>query len=268
MKKIYFLISLVLSFVLIAASSGVGEGQNRDRSGSPDGDNVCSQCHSSGAFSPQISLAISDSEGNSVTQYIPGMTYMLSYTVSGAGALEYGFQSTALTTVNENAGIFLNAGAQVQFETVTNSNVTARAVVEHSSPSSSGEFMTEWTAPAAGSGNVTFYYSGVAVNGNGTTSGDGYAGGTTALAEDTESTVIDLEALDIDFTWNNQELVISSEQDRAIESVVIYNLTGQLVLELTNPQLPVSIDSYNLTKGVNVIQALSDQEIHTFKIMN
>jgi len=269
MKKIYLFTSLALSFVLIAASGGVGENQNRDRSGSPDGDNVCSQCHSAGALSPVVSLEITDADGNEVTDYIPEMTYMLSYTVSGTGSDVHGFQSTVLTDGNENAGTFVNPGTQVQFDTVTNDAVTDRAVAEQSSPSASGEFVTEWTAPAAGAGEITIYYSGVAANGNGSTSGDGYAGGSMTLTEDTEISIpSDEDIIDFDLTWNDQELILKSDQNLLLESLEIYSLTGQKVLKSNDVQLPFTINSSELSEGLNIIQVNSNTNSRTFKVMN
>ena len=268
MKKIYFIISLMLSFILLAASGGVGENQNRDRSGSPDGDNPCSQCHSSGAFSPQVNLTVADADGNQVTSYIPGENYFLSYSVSGTGSSSYGFQSTVLTAANENAGTFINAGTQVQIETVSNANVTNRSVVEQSSPSSSGEFSAEWTAPTEGTGEVTFYFSGVAVNGNGLSSGDGYVGGTLNLAEDTDSSVEYIDASELKVTLLNDELILKSEQNQLLENVLIYNLSGQVIFESSSVQLPLVLGSSEIARGVNVIQVASDQAVQTFKVLN
>lgn len=185
MKYTYLVIFSSLIFVLISASGGVGEAQNRERTGTPDGDNVCSQCHSSSTFNTVVNLSISDAFGSNVSLYTPGETYLLTFMVSETtgSPSEFGFQATALNNNLENSGVFTNPGSGVQIETVSNNNVTNRTTVEHSTPSSSGVFLVEWTAPQA-EDIVTFYFSSIAANGNGSTSGDTYAGGTYTLYPD------------------------------------------------------------------------------------
>lgn len=268
MKKTYLFISLALSFVLIAASGGVGEDQNKDRSGSPDGDNVCSMCHSAGAFSADITLSVVDAGGSEVMSYIPGETYFLNYTVTGDGASVYGFQSTALTADNENAGAFANPGTQVQLETVDNENVTNRAVVEHSSESSTGVFNAEWVAPAAGTGDVSFYFSGVAANANGMASGDGYAGNEFLLVEDTDFSVEEAELSSVEFNWNNESLLISSQAQSSLDKIEIYDLTGKQIYSSANASLPIKLDAHELAKGLNVIQVVNGSDIQTHKVLN
>jgi len=268
MKKTYFLLSIALSFVLIAASDGVGEDQNKDRSGSPDGDNVCSQCHSSGAFSPEIDFSIMDNVGNEITEYIPGETYMLTYTVSGSGSTIYGFQSTALTSQNENAGEFINPGSQVQLETVDNANVSNRSVVEHSSPSATGEFLTEWTAPSQGSGDVTFYFSGVAANANGMSSGDGFNGSNVSITEDTDISVEENLNREIKLSFTDGNLNLFSSANSTTYSLSIYSISGAKVLEVENVSLPLSIPSSELSKGVNILNLVSQNESIQFKVLH
>ena len=271
MKNIYMVLAISFSLILVAASDGAGGGQNKDRSGSPDGDNVCSQCHSSGSFSPEINLSIMDDAGMSITSYIPGETYLLEYSVAGTSGSPqaFGFQSTALSDENSNAGTFTNPGIQAQLETVTNTNVTSRSVVEHSSPTSSGTWQVEWIAPSSFDGNVTFYYSGVAVNGNNMSSGDGYGGGNTVLTPDFDSSINNLEILkDLELSVSEYGLEIIGDEMILMERVEVYGVSGRLISQAMNTDLPVRLDDSNLVRGVNLIVCTVGGKTQTFKIFN
>lgn len=150
-----------------AAAMGLG-----DRTGSPIGGagSSCANCHSGGSFSPSISIDVKDAGLNSVTSYIPGNTYTIEYTVlAGSGSpLGYGMQGVALNPSNGAAGNLFSP-------TTPNTQITSSGGVqylEHQFMSATGSFQTSWTAPMAGSGAVSIYARGLALNGDGSTSGD------------------------------------------------------------------------------------------------
>lgn len=148
-------------------SGGAGNGGLGDRTGSPVSSSTCAACHSGGFFNTNVTLDIFDPvAGMSVSSYVPGNTYELTYTVNGS-ASAYGFQGTALTSTNA-AGGSLSAPSGGQIVTIA-----GRPYLEHSGGASvSGVFQALWTAPAAGSGTITFYGIGLGANLNSSTSGD------------------------------------------------------------------------------------------------
>ena len=150
-----------------AAAMGLG-----DRTGSPisGAGSSCANCHSGGSFNPTISIDVKDAGLNSVTSYIPGDTYTIEYNViAGSGSPSgYGMQAVTLNSSNGAAGNIFSPSSP-------NTQVTSFGGVqylEHQSVSSTGTFQTSWTAPLAGTGAVSIYARGLAVNGNGGTSGD------------------------------------------------------------------------------------------------
>ena len=149
-----------------AAAMGLG-----DRTGGPlSGGATCNDCHGNGAFTPTITLAILDGGSNPVTEYIPGDTYTLRYVVtsSSGNPAGYGMQSVGLTNANGAAGTLINPStANTQIV-----NLAGKQYLEHDGISSTGVFQTNWTAPSIGTGNVSFYAKGIAVNGNFATIGD------------------------------------------------------------------------------------------------
>jgi hypothetical protein len=133
-------------------------------------------CHSAGAFSPSLSIALLDSLSlTPVAQYLPGKNYIVRVTLTaGSGApAGYGFQMIAL---RDNGNLALNGfsdpgGLSNNYKLKTLAN--GRTYAEHQTMSTTNTFNVVWKAPAAGSGSVTFYSAGNAVNNNQGNSGDG-----------------------------------------------------------------------------------------------
>lgn len=194
-KKFTFLYSafglLALAFLFLNSSGGVANVQGLDRTGSPLSGNPCSQCHSGGSFSAAADLTINDAQGNVVSSYIPGETYVLTYEISASGASSYGMQAVALLSDNSNAGNLSNTSSNARVSLLNNIRY-----LEQNASSSSNIFTAEWTAPAAGSGSVNFYGSALAANGNSTSSGDQYVNiPTQTLAEAASSNSTTLAGL-------------------------------------------------------------------------
>lgn len=136
----------------------------------------CNSCHSGGAYNPTTTISLLNGT-TPVTQYTPGTAYTLKITVTSAsGTPKYALTamcatSTAHTDVNKWGTM------PTGFK---NNTVNSRHYVEQSSartasgtsPSSYYTVSIPWTAPVAGTGNITFYVAGMAVNGTGGTGGD------------------------------------------------------------------------------------------------
>jgi hypothetical protein len=98
-------------------------------------------------------------------------TARVSIAAAGAGLSGYGFQMIAL---RDTGNIDLDGFSDINpnnYKIATINN--GRTYAEHANVSSSNTFNVRWTAPAAGTGSVTFYAAGNAVNGNGNSDGDG-----------------------------------------------------------------------------------------------
>jgi hypothetical protein len=183
-RVIFFCCTVVTGLAFLSNSVGVAEHQGKDRTGAPGSDQPCSQCHSSNSFSPNPIVFLNDLEGTTeFLNYLPGETMRLNFLVNTPGnPAGFGLQATALLSNNSNAGSFSNPSSNGQLE-----NVAGRHIFEHNDISTSHTFSVDWTAPAAGSGPVTVYYSSIAANGNGGTAGDGFGGGSTVFGEGTST---------------------------------------------------------------------------------
>ena len=107
-QVIYTLLFLSVTVIVLqslsggAAANGLG-----DRTGSPIGGAAGCSCHGGGAFSPTISVVVKDAALNTVTEYIPGASYSLEFSVAASAGTPagYGFQALAISASNNsNAG--------------------------------------------------------------------------------------------------------------------------------------------------------------------
>lgn len=228
MKKTTLLYGLLIGagslFALQSFSSGATG--NIDATGSPFSNNNCSQCHSdNNNFNSSTSLQVKDSNGNPVTEYVPGQTYEVSLVVSATSSA-FGCQMVILDGNDANTGTLANPSS--------NAKITAwngRNYMEHNARSTSNTFTADWTAPAAGTGTVTLYGTGNAVNANFNTSGDDPTvptsitlteGNTTSVRTVGEGVAI----LNIFPSPNNGTFSIQNNQSEAVEFVRLVTLTG------------------------------------------
>lgn len=182
-----FTISLLLVLSLIFSSSSGGRATIAldGNAGAPwESGTTCNTCHNSGAadFGTITETLLILENGNPVTNYEPNKTYQLELTIeAGMGSPDaYGFQLAIADNSELDAGCFSNPSANV-----TEALALGHTYLEqNATPSTTNVFTIDWTAPAAGTGAVNFYFAGNLVNGNGGISGDlGGAGQVQSLNE-------------------------------------------------------------------------------------
>lgn len=135
---------------------------------------LCSSCHLASSITSATSVHVFDAGGDTVTQYQPGAQYTARVTVHTltGNPQRFGFQMIALRnsdTTDLDGFSDINPN---NYKVVTVSS-TGRTYAEHANVSVSNMFNVTWTAPPAGTGSVTFYAAGNAVNNNGSNNGDG-----------------------------------------------------------------------------------------------
>ncbi len=245
----------------MGSSGGAGAIQSADRTGSPVSQGFCSQCHNGGSFGTDVQVFLTDVNGDTISEYVPETAYTLKVTVIGEGAARFGFQSVALDASEGATGAYGAAadGSQV-------SSVGGRDYFEHSAPSTSGEWEIEWTAPSSGTGPITFYAAGNAVNGNFDTSGD--QPDTTALTiAESQTSSLDVRQLTniqlhlapnpaleyISIRWSNE--VVNPH------SLRIINTAGQILVEreISGADQEISQTLTDFPSGIYVVQ-ISAQE--------
>lgn len=169
------------ALTLMSHHNGVAEQQNKDRTGAPGSQQVCTACHSSGSYTVTPSIAVYPFEGadTPVQTFMPNTEYYVEFTVGATGApAGYGFQATAVFDNGSNAGTFVGCTDNAQLE-----DVNGRHIVEHNDLSPGNTFGLYWGAPDGGEGSVTFYASMLAANGAYGNSGDSFGGTSVTLDE-------------------------------------------------------------------------------------
>jgi hypothetical protein len=136
-----------------------GNGAPAGRTGSPGDGVTCNNgsCHSGPAVTDQVATITSDVP---VGGYVPGTTYNITATATKSGVVEFGFQLSPQNASGTKLGEFvtpLPAGTQF-----ANPNTgLANKYVTHTGSGTAGTdtktWTVQWTAPAQGTGTVTFY---------------------------------------------------------------------------------------------------------------
>ncbi len=166
-------IVLIVSMSMdITSSNGIA-----GRTGSP-GESVCNQagCHSGNPLNDAAGSLTLSAPTLTGFQYVLGQTYTINVTVARPGVNLFGFDFEALISSGASAGtLTITSATTTKILNITVGGNVRKNVVHKSGGGASANthtFSFDWTAPLTNVGNVTFYFSGNAANGNGTTSGD------------------------------------------------------------------------------------------------
>ena len=154
-RNLYLLILLLPAYLLMSYSTGAPEGYT----GSPgDYGFTCTQCHSNNGVSYTPTITVS---GIPATGYVPGQTYQIALSVTGATNAKTGFEACVEDASNQKQGSFANMDANTQ-SLQNNTYVTHTA-----SGTNNPNWQFTWTAPANAQENLTFYYAINLADGNG-----------------------------------------------------------------------------------------------------
>lgn len=176
MKRTFIFSAAVLCslYVLLASNSeGPASMGNGIRNGGPGSNGTCGSCHSGGAGSTTVAISLKEKASGTAASgsYKPGVIYTVTISGNNASLAFFGFQLTATTQGNVQAGNFGNFGSDKHM-----TPLNGLQVIEHSTNLSktNGEYNAsfDWIAPAAGTGTVTFYGIINAVNNNDQDNGD------------------------------------------------------------------------------------------------
>jgi hypothetical protein len=134
------------------------------------GEGNCTQCHTGAAVNSGGATFTVSVLGQSITEYVPGQTYTMLIEFDNTTRITCGFELTALTSANTQGGLIV-------VDDPTNTQLSAqsgRQYLKHTTAGHTGQlsWQFKWTAPAAGTGPITFYAAGNSANGNGANSGD------------------------------------------------------------------------------------------------
>lgn len=194
LHAVLLVMGAVFCFMLFAGNSGGRTAAGSPWTGAPSTmggtEGVCGACHSGGASvygEPVLTWTIADANGNNITSYVPGQKYNVTLAVTVPDATTapaaYGFSAIFLDdTEAPDGGSAQTQGTFDNFSAEANAvPYQGRTYVEQNQRTASGVWTFDWTAPAAGSGEVRIYSVGNAVNGNFGTSGDSGSSSSTII---------------------------------------------------------------------------------------
>ena len=280
-KFLYATFSLLaLAVIIIGSSQGRAASAGMGNTGAP-GDTmngnqpwVCATCHIGSNATVAISIDVQDMGGNSVTQYEGGQTYRVVVALDNddMNLTRYGFQMVSLLDSDDGdvAG-WSNPSNNAKIATASS---TGRSYAEHKGPSSTSTFEVDWTAPDMGSGSVTMYVAGNAVNQNGDPSGDTGDNTSLQLSESGGASVDRLTSLGIsDFSMYpnpvQSDLNVSLTAARGNDfELSVLNIAGQIVYytswNVTNGNNRERLELADIPKGRYYLKIEKDNKLAAF----
>jgi hypothetical protein len=186
MKKTLTLSSIsALILILLVQTSGNDAHSNNSgapagRTGSPADGLTCatSNCH---AGNPTISPSQIITSNVPVSGYLAGQTYTITAACAQVGINKYGFQISPQATNGSLLG-------QLIITNTTTTKIVSTKYVTHTASGTAGiggrTWSFNWVAPAAGTGDVTFYGSFNFTNSSSTAGGDIIRTNTLLISED------------------------------------------------------------------------------------
>jgi hypothetical protein len=177
MKKVLLGIFCIIAATIFFAYStqdahSYSSGPPAGRTGSPgDGSSCASGCHVGGSNPISGSANAAITSTIPATGYIPGQTYTVTGTVSGAGLVRFGFQ------ISPQNAAGTQRGTNVITDATNTQLVGGNKYVEHTTAGTTGTtnshtWSFNWIAPAAGTGSFNFYGAFNATNNSNSSSGD------------------------------------------------------------------------------------------------
>lgn len=165
-------IFLAAALLLGAGSASAFSGGPLDGLTNAPGEGNCTGCHAD--FPLNSGTGVLDIV-DLPSLYDPDTTYDLTVSLSDPVAQRWGFEMTVLDDADTFTGALATADANTQ---VSTGGAFGRTYSKHTGAGTnngqtgSNTWTVRWTAPPAGTGDVTFYVAGNAANGNFFTTGD------------------------------------------------------------------------------------------------
>lgn len=221
------------------------------RTGSPgDGQSCFSGCHGNapGTASGNETVSL---DGLPVSGYNPGTTYNLTLTSTDSAVSKFGFQLSP----QNNAGNFLGTLISGPGSQIVGSGWLTHGPAATNSGGFSWDF--QWTAPTAGTGDLTFYYANIFANGISGNNGDVMVTGNEVVSESTVG-INEAELASIKVYPNpvvDQINIAMKDVDEEI-MVTLYGVDGRNVYQQAHNENLIRVDvrSMNLTSGVYFIR--------------
>ncbi len=277
MKKIYpilifvagiFTLSFLYSFSIgFAKEKTIGITQ---APGDWDVDNdgvkeTCKKCHNTTNYKPELDVFVTDANNHNILGYDPGASYKIHVKVNATtnSPSGYGFQLVGLidaTASAESHGMQNYPGFSANVQEID--GILGRKYFEHKGVSTSNEFTIDWIAPNNGTGSVSFYVVGNAVNKDGNQGADSGTDGKIftlseglLLANQVPITIANVRIMG-NPSVDNIQLVVDAKK-AADATISLFDLSGQQLISSKAQFIaganPVQLDASHLKQGAYVL---------------
>lgn len=248
MRKKY----IYIPFFTLAAGAfflGNSNGPGFDYTGAPGANGNCTACHSdnSNLNATMSILVVEKGQTTPVTSYEAGKVYTVAIAVTGGSSAKRGFEATVLTSSNNKVGNLSGASAGVTLYNANNRNIAG-----HNTPSATGLWSFDWTAPSASAGTVNIWAAGNATNSNNNFTGDQVLTTSFSLTASTAA-VTEPAVAQIGIYPNPATNVLNLPA--GYTSAGIFDMNGKKVLQATGSHIDISA----LNPGTYVIQASNNK---------
>ncbi len=258
-KLIFSIVILIAGFVFISSvlynSASPGA-----KTGSPIDKETCAQCHTS-SLNPVDWI----STNIPASGYVTGEKYTVSINASDATAQKIGFEITAESAGGKQASFVITDETKTKL--VNNNKSVTHKSAGITPVNGSITWSFDWIAPAAGTGDVTFYAAINAANGNGSTSGDKIYTSKLTVAESKTNTVFNNESNLFKIYPNPAKGQLNIESESQISSIIIYDLNGKIVFNKYNISSNKTVlNLENISPGIHFVKTLTQKGEFTNKI--
>lgn len=235
-----------------------------------NGGSTCFTCHNTGPAPATIpGLITSDIP---VGGYVPGTTYTITATVAGVGHNRFGFEISPQDNNGNLLGSMNDLGTETMFQ-------QSGVYITHSTNSTlnmdSKSWQFEWTAPVAGTGNVTFYGAFNISNNDGSYTGDTIVLSTMTSIENTGLSIVShSSATNAPVVWFADNTLHVSGITARLETVTVFDLNGHLIWKSepssanAGEELVLSGSPIYFATGVYIVNIQSDNNSWSMKMLN
>ena len=255
-KRTFFVAISLCLFLVMTSADILKKAGKAGNTGSPT-ENNCNQCHTGNALNSGGLMTITSDIPNN--QYTPGQVYNMTATVSKEGMPIFGIGVEALKSSNTNGGtLSITNAAETQILSAANTRINVVHKLNGGLQTGTKSFAFRWTAPVAGTGNITFYGAGVAGNNSNSNAGDFVYTTTLAVTEAIANAIapaFEPENIRIYPNPANDWLNVATDL-KDIQTISIMDINGKIVAT-SDANAMTTMYVKSLESGLYFIQAVN-----------
>ncbi len=245
--------------------------------GSPSDGFTCaaSGCHTGSAVVPEIGWVKSNAPA---TGYVAGHVYVITAKAKFASRVKFGFEISPQNNAGTLQGtLAITDGTRTQFTGTGNKWITHKTAGTTNSGADSIQWSFNWTAPASGTGPVTFYAAFNCANNDGSRSGDIICTSTLVIPDSMQSAgvpVIESNRFNLSVFPNPATNVLNvgfSLEEQDLVTIKMYDMYGKLVDTFLNEtksvgEYKMAFDLKNHATGIYFLHLSAGEKSEVSKV--